>query len=48
MYDQNAEVDGIGFQAHMFNVPTPPVRIYDILEEFNQLGQSYGKTLEAV
>lgn len=46
LLSQNAPLDGVGFQAHMFDVPTPPKRIYDVIDEFYQLGQTYNEELE--
>ncbi len=34
--DEGAQIDGIGFQAHMGTKPISPETIYDILEDFHQ------------
>ncbi len=46
MLMNNTPLDGIGFQSHMFGEPTPPERVYNVLEEFAQLGKQYGRTLD--
>ncbi len=41
-----APLDGVGFQGHMFDYPTPPERVYEVLEEIAALGMDHGKALE--
>ena len=43
---QNAPIDGVGFQGHIFDTPTPPERVYNVIEEFYQLGLNYGQQLD--
>lgn len=43
---QNAPLDGVGFQGHMFSTPTPPERVYNVIEEFYQLGLDYGQDFD--
>lgn len=46
MLINNTPLDGVGFQSHMFDTPTPPERVYNVLEEFAQLGHDYGRTFD--
>ena len=39
-------LDGVGFQAHMFDTPTPPETVYNVIEEFAQLGANYDRELD--